>query len=123
MAASRGLSEVAQGVNFSPDGTCRITVHYPLSQTSTMTAEVTPKIIAYLNPMCPWTYGVVAFLKAQELAFEYRDIARDPAQHEEMVKKSGQYSSPCVEVNGHMLADVGGDEVERWMQQQGLLGG
>jgi monothiol glutaredoxin len=38
-----------------------------------------------------------------------------------MVQKSKQYSSPCVEINGHMLADVGGDEVETWMRQQGLL--
>lgn len=78
----------------------------------------TPKIIAYLNPMCPWTRGVVQFLESNKLAFEYRDVVRDPAAYKEMVQKSGQYSSPCVEVDGHMLADVGGDEVEAWMRQQ-----
>jgi monothiol glutaredoxin len=39
-----------------------------------------------------------------------------------MVAKSGQYSSPCVEVDGQMLADVGGDEVEEWMRERGMLG-
>jgi monothiol glutaredoxin len=86
-------------------------------------SESEPKIIAYLNPMCPWTHGVLAFLKSNELRFEFRDIMRDPAQYEEMVKKSGQYSSPCVEIDGHMLADVGGDEVEDWMRQQGYVSG
>jgi len=86
-------------------------------------SESEPKIIAYLNPMCPWTHGVLAFLKSKEFRFEFRDIMRDPTQYEEMVKKSGQYSSPCVEIDGHMLADVGGDEVEDWMRQQGYVSG
>jgi monothiol glutaredoxin len=32
-----------------------------------------------------------------------------------MIEKSGQMLSPCVEINGQMLADVSGDEVEAWM--------
>jgi hypothetical protein len=27
--------------------------------------------------------------------------------------------SPCVEFDGEMLADVGGEEVETWLQQNG----
>ena len=38
-----------------------------------------------------------------------------------MIQKSGQELSPCVEINGHMLADVSGDEVEAWMLAQGLV--
>lgn len=38
-----------------------------------------------------------------------------------MIQKSGQELSPCVEVNGHMLADVSGDEVEAWLLAQGHL--
>jgi monothiol glutaredoxin len=29
--------------------------------------------------------------------------------------------SPCVEINGQMLADVSGDEVEAWMVENGLV--
>ena len=32
-----------------------------------------------------------------------------------MIERSGQMLQPCVEVNGNMLADVSGDEVEAWM--------
>ena len=35
-----------------------------------------------------------------------------------MVQKSGQPLSPCVEINGQMLADVSGSEVEAWMVEQ-----
>lgn len=82
---------------------------------------IPPKIIAYLSPFCFWTRGVVKVLEKYGLDFEYRNVASNPDDFEEMAQKSGQYSSPCVEINGHMLADVGGDEVEDWMRQHGLL--
>ena len=74
-----------------------------------------PKIIAYLKPTCGWSGGVRAILKKYDLPFEDRDIINDPAQRAEMVEKSGQMLSPCVEINGHMLPDISGDEVEAWM--------
>lgn len=80
-----------------------------------------PKIIAYLKPSCGWSNGVRAILKKYDLAYEDRDIINDPAQRQEMVEKSGQMLSPCVEVNGHMLADVSGDEVEAWMLANGVV--
>ncbi len=74
-----------------------------------------PKIIAYLKPTCGWSNGVRAILRKYDLPFEDRDTINDPAQREEMMKKSGQPLSPCVEINGQMLADVSGEEVEAWL--------
>ena len=42
------------------------------------------------------------------MAYEDRDVINNPSIYAEMVQKSGQSLSPCVEVNGHMLADVSG---------------
>jgi monothiol glutaredoxin len=81
----------------------------------------TPKIIAYLKPTCGWSRGVRAVLRKYDLPFEDRDIINDPAQREEMMEKSGQPLSPCVEVNGHMLADVSGEEVEAYLLAHGLV--
>ena len=53
--------------------------------------------------------------------YEELDITSDRKAFEEMVAKSQQYASPCVEINGVMLADVGGAEVEAWLRQRGLL--
>ncbi len=80
-----------------------------------------PKIIAYLKPTCGWSNGVRAVLKKYDLPFEDRDIINDPAQRAEMIEKSGQLLSPCVEINGHMLADVSGDEVEAWMLANNIV--
>ena len=81
----------------------------------------TPKVIAYLKPDCGWSKGVRAVLHKYDLPFEDRDIINDPAQRQEMVQKSGQPLSPCVEINGHMLADVSGSEVEVYLLAQGLV--
>lgn len=74
-----------------------------------------PKIIAYLKPSCGWSMGVRAVFKKYDLPFEDRDVINNPAQFQEMVEKTGQMKQPCVEINGHMLADVSGEEVEAWM--------
>ena len=79
------------------------------------------KIVAYLKPTCGWSQGVRAALRKHDLAFEDRDIINDPAQRQEMVEKSGQTLSPCVEVNGRMLADVSGEEVEAYLLANGLV--
>ena len=70
-----------------------------------------PKVIAYLKPTCGWSQGVRAVLNKYDLPFEDRDIINDPAQRQEMVQRSGQPLSPCVDINGHMLGDVSGSEV------------
>ncbi len=80
-----------------------------------------PKIIAYLKPTCGWSNGVRAVLRKYDLPFEDRDIINDPAQRQEMIEKSGQTLSPCVEVDDRMLADVSGDEVEAYLLAQGLV--
>jgi hypothetical protein len=38
-----------------------------------------------------------------------------------MIEKSGQMLSPCVEINGYMLSDISGAEVEIWMLANGLV--
>jgi glutaredoxin len=80
-----------------------------------------PKIIAYLKPSCGWSQGVRAVLRKYDLPYEDRDIINDPAQRQEMIEKSGQMLSPCVEVDGKMLPDISGDEVEAYLLANKLV--
>jgi len=80
-----------------------------------------PKITAYLKTHCGWSEGVRAIFRKYDLDFEEKDIIQNPAFRWEMEQKSGQPLSPCVGVNGTMLPDVSGEEVEQWMQSQDLL--
>ena len=80
-----------------------------------------PKIVAYLKPSCGWSQGVRAIMRKYDLPFEDRDIINDPLLRQEMIEKSGQMMSPCVEVNGHMLPDISGDEVEAYLLAKSLV--
>ena len=80
-----------------------------------------PKIIAYLKPSCGWSQGVRSIMRKYDLPYEDRDIINNPLQRQEMIEKSGQMLSPCVELNGHMLADVSGEEVEAYLLANDLV--
>ena len=60
-------------------------------------------------------------MRKYNLEFTEKDIIKNPAFRWEMEQKSGQPLSPCVLVNGHMLADVSGDEVEQYLVEQSLV--
>ena len=78
-------------------------------------------IKAYLKPTCGWSMGVRAILEKYNLAYEDLDIIADRALYAEMVHKSHQTLSPCVEIDGVVLADVSGEEVEHYLLKNGLV--
>ena len=81
-----------------------------------------PKIIAWLKPVCGWSAGVRDVFDRHGLEYEDRDIIGNPNHYAEMVQKTGQPLSPCVEINGQVLADVSGEEVEDWMVKNQVVG-
>ena len=78
-------------------------------------------IKAYLKPSCGWSNGVRAILRKYSLPFEDIDIINNRANYAEMVQKSGQPLSPCVEIDGVMIADVSGEEVENYLLANNLV--
>ena len=79
------------------------------------------KIKAYLKPSCGWSNGVRAILRKYGLEYEDIDIINNRENYAEMVRKSGQPLSPCVEIDGVMLADVSGEEVENYLLSNDLV--
>ena len=61
-----------------------------------------------------------AVLRKYDLPFEDRDIINNPDNYQEMVEKTGQMLQPSLEINGQILADVSGEEVEAWLLKNGL---
>ena len=86
-----------------------------------MAEKTQPEIVAYLKPVCGWSNGVRAVLAKYGLQYEDKDIINDRGNYSEMVRKSGQPLSPCVEIDGEMLADVSGEEVEQYLIQKALV--
>jgi monothiol glutaredoxin len=80
-----------------------------------------PKITAWMKTSCGWSNGVRAVFAKYGLEYEDKDIIKNPAFRWEMEQKSGQPLQPCVEVNGTMLADISGEELEQWLIQNGVV--
>ena len=75
-----------------------------------------------MKPSCGWSNGVRSIMRKYELPFEDRDIINDPEQRQEMIRKTNQMLQPCVEIDGKMLADVSGEEVEAYLLANGFVG-
>ena len=74
-----------------------------------------------MKPFCSWTSGVLSVLKKHQIQFNLIDVSSDIDAYREMVEKTGQHMTPCVCINGHMLVDVGGSEVEEWLVNSSLM--
>ena len=77
-------------------------------------------IVAYLKPVCGWSGGVREVFERYNLKYEEK-LINEGENYAEMVTKSGQALSPCVEVNDKMLADVSGEEVEEYLLKENLV--
>jgi glutaredoxin len=80
-----------------------------------------PNIVAYLKTTCGWSNGVRAVLKKYNLSYKEKDIIQNPAFRWEMEQKSGQPLSPCIEIDGVMIPDVSGEEVEEYLVSNGFV--
>lgn len=81
-----------------------------------------PEITAYLKTHCGWSKGVRAVLAKYDLPYTEKDIIQNPEYRFEMEQVSGQPLSPCVIVNGTMLPDISGEEVEAYLLANSLVG-
>lgn len=62
-----------------------------------------------------------AIMQKYALEFQDLDIINNPDLYAEMVEKTGQTNQPCVEIEGVMLADVSGEEVENYLISNQLV--
>jgi monothiol glutaredoxin len=65
---------------------------------------------------------VRAVLAKYDIPYKEKDIIKNPEFRFEMEQLSGQPLSPCVVVNGEMLADVSGEDLEGYLLERGYVG-
>ena len=87
-----------------------------------MSNHIKLEITAYLKTQCGWSNGVRAILEKYDIPYTEKDIIKNPGFRFEMEQRSGQPLSPCVDVNGTMLSDISGEELEIYLQENNLVG-
>jgi glutaredoxin 3 len=77
-------------------------------------------IIVYFKTGCPFAADVMDFLDEHELPFEERNISVDGEFRHEVEEKSGQSKSPTLDIDGHIIADAGVEEVADYLESIGM---
>ena len=71
----------------------------------------------FIKPGCPWCDEATEWLDAHGITYEVLDVIRSAEARHEMRDLTGQTRAPSIDVDGHLLADFGADELEPWWRQ------
>jgi len=82
---------------------------------------MTPKTIRlFVKSGCPWCDEAMEWLDQRGIRYELLDVLRNATARQEMLDLTGQTKAPSIDVDGHILADFGADELEAWWRHQGF---
>jgi glutaredoxin len=73
----------------------------------------------FIKPGCPWCDETIDWLNVRGYQYDTFDVIRDAAARAEMRELTGQTRAPSIELDGHVLADFGADELEVWLEKLG----
>jgi len=77
-----------------------------------------PKTIRlFIKPGCPWCDEAIEWLDRRGIVYETLDVIRNPEARQEMRDLTDQTRAPSLDVDGHILADFGADELEIWWKR------
>ena len=71
----------------------------------------------FIKPGCPWCHEAIDWLDEHGISYEKLDVIRDANARREMLELTDQTKAPSIDVDGHILADFGADELEAWWKQ------
>lgn len=75
------------------------------------------KVRLFIKPFCPWCDEAIDWLDERGIRYEQLDVTADRAARDEMFRLTGQTRAPSIDVDGHILADFGADELEEWWKE------
>ncbi len=79
------------------------------------------EIIVYTKTGCPWRKQVIDFLNRYDLPYEERNMTEHPEFEKECEEKTGQSKCPTFDIDGHLMPDSDADQLEAYLNQQGVL--
>ena len=68
----------------------------------------------FIKPGCPWCHEAIDWLDERGIRYQVLDVIRDTVARAEMLELTGQTKAPSIDVDGHILADFGADELADW---------
>jgi glutaredoxin 3 len=62
-----------------------------------------PNIKIYSTPFCGYCKMAKEYLASKKIPFTEIDVSTDVAKQQEMIKKTGQYGVPVIDVDGKII--------------------
>jgi len=79
------------------------------------------RILVYTKTKCPWAQDVLAFLTLHRLPFVEKDMYVKEEYKRECLNKTGQWKSPTVDIDGHLIPDTDPKQVGEYLKSKGLI--
>jgi len=70
-------------------------------------------IKVYSTSSCPYCQMAKEFLKEHRIEFEDINVQEDPAAGQEMVRKSGQYGVPVIDIEGEIIVGFDKERIKQ----------
>ncbi|HEA84524.1 MAG TPA: NrdH-redoxin [Candidatus Wildermuthbacteria bacterium] len=69
------------------------------------------KVILYTTPTCVYCKAAKEFFEENNVEYDEKDVSKDEADLQEMVKKSGGMAVPVIDIDGEILVGFNKDQV------------
>jgi glutaredoxin 3 len=73
-------------------------------------------LVLYMRPTCPYCRKVMTFMDKQDISIPMRDVSRDPAAHEELVRTGGMAQVPCLFIDGKPMYES--DDIIAYLRKE-----
>ena len=77
------------------------------------------KIRLFIKTFCGWCDEATGWLDERGWKYESLNVSADAGARQEMHELTGQSKAPCIEVDGHVLADFDTDQLEVFLKKLG----
>lgn len=72
-----------------------------------------PKVIIYSTSTCPYCHLAKEFLKENKIEFKDYNVQEDQKALDEMIKKSGQYGVPVLDIDGEIIIGFDKEKISK----------
>ena len=69
------------------------------------------KVILYTTPTCVYCKTAKEFFSENNIEYDEKDVSKNEADLQEMVKKSGGMAVPVIDIDGEVLVGFNKDQV------------
>jgi glutaredoxin-like YruB-family protein len=70
----------------------------------------------YSSPLCSWCNTLKSYLRKNRIRFTDIDISRDKRAADELVKRSGQMSTPQTDINGEIIVGFDKNKINKLLE-------